>query len=825
MSGKRHQRTLLGFFEKKKNDESSPTAGEAVGIEANSPEGNQVENTPMSEESTRSETSTFINDIGYQLSKGKRPDDETIHELLINHWKPPVNYQLPFSEHVKGGKTEKRYLKHSHLQSYPWVVLSVKDRGLYCLYCPFFASEIVANQKRIRLDKLVRAPLTTFAKLLGKDGHLDNHSNAYYHLAAMEKAKFFMESFKESTSRIDNIIHSNRHKQVAENRARLSRIITAVVYHGKQNLALRGHRDSGRVELSVCSSEEPPKNEGNFRETLRLMVDSGDDILKKHLESASSNAMYTSSSIQNEIIQCIGEEIQQRIFQKIRSCGPYSILFDETTDLSHTNVMTFVVRYVDASDGRKMIREDFVDFMDTYGALATQNAEAGIPADVETVLTGKALGSLVVAKMKHYEFDFQFCVGIATDGCSVMVSETVGAVTTIKKEAKHAEHCHCYSHDLSLSLQKSSNSQEARNTMGIIQRVISFFTQSAKRNQVLVRVTGGQLKALCITRWVEKHRSISEFADKFPSIVRALEEIQLWRESKSSSKAHLLLCAVRNFEFMVTLNILNDLLSSVAPLSAALQNKQLDISLADELVQDTIVVLRAKRENADTRFAEIYASTTATAVDLELPQTMPRTVNRQVHRSNYRMSSPEENYRVAVYIPVIDDIIQDLENRFRIDANHVTSHLASLMPKMVVNLTEPNVRQLVKTLLARYHSLATSSVETHFTNEVLLWQQRWIRDEKRPSDVLESLDTADSDIYPSVHFFLKVFAVMPVSVASAERSFSTLRRLKTFLRTTMTEERSTGLTLMHIHRDSDLDMESIINRFGNKQSRRLSFIW
>ena len=204
---------------------------------------------------------------------------------------------------------------------------------------------------------------------------------------------------------------------------------------------------------------------------------------------------------------------------------------------------------------------------------------------------------------------------------------------------------------------------------------------------------------------------------------------------------------------------------------------------------------------------------------------MPRTVNRQVHRSNYRMSSPEENYRVAVYIPVIDDIIQDLENRFRIDANHVTSHLASLMPKMVVNLTEPNVRQLVKTLLARYHRLATSSVETHFTNEVLLWQQRWIRDEKRPSDVLESLDAADSDIYPSVHFFLKVFAVMPVSVASAERSFSTLRRLKTFLRTTMTEERSTGLTLMHIHRDSDLDMESIINRFGNKQSRRLSFIW
>ncbi|MGH0134772.1 UNVERIFIED_CONTAM: hypothetical protein FKN15_005167 [Acipenser sinensis] len=48
---------------------------------------------------------------------------------------------------------------------------------------------------------------------------------------------------------------------------------------------------------------------------------------------------------------------------------------------------------------------------------------------------------------------------------------------------------------------------------------------------------------------------------------------------------------------------------------------------------------------------------------------------------------------------------------------------------------------------------------------------------------------------------------MPVSTASVERSFSCLRRLKTCLRSTMCQEKLTGLALLNIHRDMEVDIK------------------
>ena len=41
--------------------------------------------------------------------------------------------------------------------------------------------------------------------------------------------------------------------------------------------------------------------------------------------------------------------------------------------------------------------------------------------------------------------------------------------------------------------------------------------------------------------------------------------------------------------------------------------------------------------------------------------------------------------------------------------------------------------------------------------------------------------------------------VLPVTSCEAERSFSTLRRIKTFLHTTMTQDRLNGLALLNIY--------------------------
>ena len=62
-------------------------------------------------------------------------------------------------------------------------------------------------------------------------------------------------------------------------------------------------------------------------------------------------------------------------------------------------------------------------------------------------------------------------------------------------------------------------------------------------------------------------------------------------------------------------------------------------------------------------------------------------------------------------------------------------------------------------------------------------------------------DTADPLIFPNIFTMLKILAVLPVTTFSCERSNSVLHRMKTYLRSTMTQGRLNGLALQHIHRN------------------------
>lgn len=68
-----------------------------------------------------------------------------------------------------------------------------------------------------------------------------------------------------------------------------------------------------------------------------------------------------------------------------------------------------------------------------------------------------------------------------------------------------------------------------------------------------------------------------------------------------------------------------------------------------------------------------------------------------------------------------------------------------------------------------------------------------------------------------------MLSILPVSTASVERSFSTLKRIKLYLRNSTDETRLNGLALMNIHRDLHIDSEVIINMFASKKERRLDF--
>ena len=68
--------------------------------------------------------------------------------------------------------------------------------------------------------------------------------------------------------------------------------------------------------------------------------------------------------------------------------------------------------------------------------------------------------------------------------------------------------------------------------------------------------------------------------------------------------------------------------------------------------------------------------------------------------------------------------------------------------------------------------------------------------------------------------------VMPATSAVGERSFSTLKRVKTYLRSTTREGRLNHLMLLHVHKElaDSIDMVEVANLFvGDKQQRKQLF--
>ena len=91
---------------------------------------------------------------------------------------------------------------------------------------------------------------------------------------------------------------------------------------------------------------------------------------------------------------------------------------------------------------------------------------------------------------------------------------------------------------------------------------------------------------------------------------------------------------------------------------------------------------------------------------------------------------------------------------------------------------------------------------------------------------LSGMPAATQLLFTDVTLAIKLCMSMPISVASCERSFSALRRLKNYMRSTMTQKRLSDLALLHVHADKvdQLDMAERMQFFINtNEERRKTF--
>ena len=99
---------------------------------------------------------------------------------------------------------------------------------------------------------------------------------------------------------------------------------------------------------------------------------------------------------------------------------------------------------------------------------------------------------------------------------------------------------------------------------------------------------------------------------------------------------------------------------------------------------------------------------------------------------------------------------------------------------------------------------------------------------KSVDEIIEELkvwETPTLKLIDQVVLLIRLQLVIPTSTATAERSFSALRRLKTYLRATMTSIRDNSVAMLNVHKDltDSLDSQSLCNEFMICNDSRRSF--
>lgn len=223
----------------------------------------------------------------------------TDHEklfLLNNHFVPPHSYKFP-PRLVSGCN---RHFQHRWLEQYNGLVYSESEDGGFCKYCVLFAVDGPAME----LGVLVNRPLIDFKR--ATDKLADHFRSKKFHKTALEAAEAFSTSMKNPDMAIDHRLSSERRQRASENRLKLLSIAETVLFCGRQGLPFRAHRDD-----SPSTNENPHANHGNFLALLQFRVQAGDRVLEEHLKTAAANALYTSKTVQNQMIAICGDIIRR----------------------------------------------------------------------------------------------------------------------------------------------------------------------------------------------------------------------------------------------------------------------------------------------------------------------------------------------------------------------------------------------------------------------------------------------------------------------------------------------------------------------------------
>ena len=256
----------------------------------------------------------------------------------------------------------------------------------------------------------------------------------------------FLGQMESGHLSVEQRLQSHAANTIQKNRQILSSIIKCIIFCGRQNIPLRGHRS----ESSPYSGENnfaTSGNPGNFQCLLQFRIDAGDVLLQDHFSNADKNAQYRSPTIRNDLIAACKQWIQEKIINEVKSSKYFAVCADEAADIS--NKEQLVLRFVDSSGS---IREEFIEFI---------HCDSGT--------SGAAISEKILSGLEQLGLDPKDLRGKGYDGAGNMAGRIQGAAARITEQYPSAYYVHCGSHALNLCVVSACTVQSVRNMHGTLE--------------------------------------------------------------------------------------------------------------------------------------------------------------------------------------------------------------------------------------------------------------------------------------------------------------------------------------------------------------------
>ncbi|XP_050251402.1 uncharacterized protein LOC126698303 [Quercus robur] len=265
-------------------------------------------------------------------------------------------------------------------------------------------------------SKVLIKVLESRTSSLGLKDKLNSHVGGVNstHYQAVQKS----EDLLKEKQHIQSIFVKQSNQDKIEYWIQLNAIVDCIRFLLCRGLTFRGHDES-----------QGSSDKGNFLELVQFLGDYNESI-NEVLQKAPKNCKLTHPDIQKDIVNAIARETSKAIIKDLDN-GFFSILVDESRDISVKEQMALVLRYVNKEG---IIIERFLGIVHVASTTALSLKHA-----IECLLC-------------EHNLSLSNLHGQGYDGTSNMQGDINGLKTLILKENKSAFYVHCFAHQLQLTL-------------------------------------------------------------------------------------------------------------------------------------------------------------------------------------------------------------------------------------------------------------------------------------------------------------------------------------------------------------------------------------